>query len=816
MGRYIFRRLWRSPMFTAIALLTLAIGIGANTAIFSVVNGILLKPLPYPEPDRLVGLWHSAAGLNIKELNMSPGNYFTYREQGRAFEDVGLYTGGSGSVTEIGEPERVQCLLVTDGTLPLLGVHPQLGRGFTRRDDEDGSPRTALLTYGYWQRRYAGSPTAIGKQIVVDGRQREIIGILPKSFRFMDMQPSLILPLQFNRNKVVLGNFSYRGIARLKPGMTVASANADVARLLPVMLTLFPPPPGFTVGLFANARLAPAVRLFKQDVVGDIGDVLWVLMGTIGAVLLIACANVANLLLVRAEGRQHELAIRSALGAGRGRIARELLFESIALGLAGGVAGLGVAYGTIRLLIAIAPSSLPRLDEISLDPLVMAFAFGISLLAGGLFGILPVWKYAGVRLNTGLRESGRTVSQSRERHRARAVLVVVQVALALVLLIGSGLMIRTFQALRRVQPGFRQPAEVLTLSVSLPEAQVKDAERVVRMDRDIAARVAAIPGVESAALSSSIPMDGESSSDLLFAEDHPLAEGQLPPIRRFKFVSPGYFATIGNPIVAGRDLTWTDVLSYRPVVLVSENLAREYWRDPARAIGKRVRESSKDEWREIVGVAGNSYDDGVNQPAPASVYWPQMMKNFWGEENRVQRTMTFAIRSKRTGSAAFLGEVRQAVWAVSANSPVAKVKTLGEIYSKSMARTSFTLVMLGIAGGMALLLGVVGIYGVISYSVSQRRREIGIRMALGARRGEVNGMFVRHGMMLAAIGVAFGLGAAVGLTRLIKSLLFGVGAGDPSTYAAVSLGLVAAAMLASYVPARRASAVNPIETLRAE
>jgi predicted permease len=392
----------------------------------------------------------------------------------------------------------------------------------------------------------------------------------------------------------------------------------------------------------------------------------------------------------------------------------------------------------------------------------------------------------------------------------------VQVALALVLLIGSGLMIRTFQALRRVQPGFRQPAEVLTLSVSIPEAQVKDAERVVRMDRDIAARVAAIPGVESAALSSSIPMDGESSSDLLFAEDHPLAEGQLPPIRRFKFVSPGYFATIGNPIVAGRDLTWTDVLSYRPVVLVSENLAREYWRDPARAIGKRVRESSKDEWREIVGVAGNSYDDGVNQPAPASVYWPQMMKNFWGEENRVQRTMTFAIRSKRTGSAAFLGEVRQAVWAVSANSPVAKVKTLGEIYSKSMARTSFTLVMLGIAGGMALLLGVVGIYGVISYSVSQRRREIGIRMALGARRGEVNGMFVRHGMMLAAIGVAFGLGAAVGLTRLIKSLLFGVGAGDPSTYAAVSLGLVAAAMLASYVPARRASAVNPIETLRAE
>ncbi len=815
MGKFILRRLMRSPMFAAITLLTLAIGIGANTAIFSVVNGILLKPLPYTDPERLVGLWHTAPGLNMAELNMAPANYFIYREQGRTFVDVGLYTGGSVSITEVGQPEQVQSLSVTDGTLPLLGVHPELGRIFTRHDDTDGSPRTAVLTWGYWQQRFGGSPAAIGKRILVDGRQHEIIGVLPRSFRFMDPQPSLILPLQFNRNKVVLGNFSFRGIARLRPGVSIASANADIGRMLPIWAASFPPPPGFSVKLFQDARLAPAVRPFKQDVVGDIGEVLWVLMGTIGAVLLIACANVANLLLVRAEGRQHELAIRAALGAGRGRIARELLFESLTLGVAGGALGVGVAYGTIRLLIAIGPSSLPRLHDIAIDPAVLAFAFVTSLVAGALFGILPVWKYAGVRLNTGLRESGRTVSQSRERHHARSVLVVVQVALALVLLIGSGLMIRTFQALRQVNPGFTRPEQVLAVTVSIPEGQVKEENRVARMDQDIIERLSRIPGVQGAALASTVSMTGDGTNDLVFAEDRPMPEGRIPPVRRFKFISPGFFQTVGNPIVAGRDMTWTDVYNYRDVALISENLAREYWHDPAHAIGKRIREGSKDDWREIIGVVGNTYDDGVNKKPVECVYWPFLLKNFWGA-GFVQRTATFAIRSERTGSAAFLDEVRQAVWAVSANSPVANIRTLEEVYSKSMARTSFTLVMLAIAGGMALVLGMIGIYGVISYSVSQRLREIGIRMALGARQSEVNRMFVRHGVVLACIGVGFGLTAAFGLTRLISSLLFGVSTGDPSTYGAMALGLVAAAMLASYLPARRASAVNPIETLRAE
>jgi predicted permease len=433
-----------------------------------------------------------------------------------------------------------------------------------------------------------------------------------------------------------------------------------------------------------------------------------------------------------------------------------------------------------------------------------------------VFGVIPVLKYAGPRVATALRSVGRTFSQGRERHRARNVLVVVQVALALVLLISSGLMIRTFQALRRVQPGFTHPEEVLTLRVTIPEARVKEPERAVHMFEDIVAKMTQVPGVESATFASSMTMDGNTSNDLLFVEDHPIAEGKVPPIRRFKFIAPGLFHTMGRSLVAGRDLTWSEIYGLRPVVIVSENLAREYWRNPAAAIGKRVREGMKDDWREIVGVVGDEYDNGVQAKPPAVVYWPAMLKDFWGEKIFTRRNVAFAIRSKRTGSVAFLGEIRRAVWSVSSTSPLDGVRTLAEIYEKSMARTSFTLIMLAIAGAMALLLGLIGIYGVVSYSVSQRKREIGIRMALGAREQQVSRMFVRHGLILAVIGVACGLAAAAGLTRLIASMLFGVSSADPLTYALVSVGLVGAAMLASYIPSRRAAAVDPVQTLQSE
>ena len=813
----VMRRLSRSPMFTAITLLTLAIGIGANTAIFSVLSGVLLKPLPYSNPDQLVGVWETASGLpNMPEVNASPATYFTFREEGRTFQDIGLWRYDSVSVTGTGEPEQVDSLFVTDGTLPILGVQPIRGRWFTRKDDSPGSAETMMLAYGYWQRKFGGDPSVIGRRIIVDGEAREVIGIMPQSFRFMNRKAALILPFQLDRGKTFIGNFSYQAVARLKPGATIAQANADVARMLPIMLRKFPPAPGISLQMFEQAHFGPSVRPLKVDVVGDIGKTLWLLMATVGTVLLIACANVANLLLVRAEGRQQELAIRAALGAGWSRIARELLYESVTLGVLGGALGVGLAYAAVRLLAAMGPANLPRLDEIAIDPSVLLFALAISLVAGVLFGLIPVFKYAGPGLVTALRQGGRTSSDGRERHRARSVLVVVQVSLALVLLISSGLMIRTVRALKQVQPGFTQPEQILTLHVSIPDAQVPKPEQVVRTYNNILEKIAVIPGVTAVGLSNSITMDGYNDNDPIFAEDRVYSESEIPPLRRYKFISPGFSKTMGNPLIAGRDLTWTDIYESRPVVLVSENLARELWHDPASALGKRVRETPKNQWRQVIGVVGNERDDGVNKKAPTIVYWPMLIKDFWGQPLIAQRGLAFAIRSSRTGSSGFLADVRKAVWSVNPDLPIANVRTVKEIYDRSMARTSFTLVLLTIAAAMALLLGLVGIYGVISYAVSQRTREIGIRIALGAPQRTVRQMFVRQGLVLTAIGVACGLGAALVLTRLMTALLFEVSPLDPMTYCAVSAVLVAAASLASYVPAHRATTIEPVEALRVE
>jgi len=812
--KQILRRMLRSPMFSAITLVTLALGIGANTAIFSVVHRVLLKSLPYSDPETLVGVWQTAPGVGIPELNASPATYFTYREESRTFQDIGMWSTGSVSVTGLAEPEQVNVLYVTDGTLPILGVQPFRGRWFSRKDDSPNQPLTVMLTYGYWQSKFGGDSSALGRTINIDGRPREVIGIMPQSFRFLNRTVALILPYQFNRNETFMGNFSYFAIARLKAGVTIEQANADVARMLPMLPQKFSAPRGMSLQMFEAARIGPNLRPLKQDVIGDIGKVLWVLMATVGIVLLIACANVANLLLVRADGRQQELAVRAALGASWSRIARELLLESMILGVVGGVLGVGVAYGALRLLLYLAPGNLPRLEEISIDPQVLIFAMGVSLVAGFVFGLVPVLKYAGPRFGHVLRGGSRTFSDGRERHRMRSALVVVQVALALVLLIGSGLMIRTFLALRQVQPGFTQPGQILTLRVSIPSGQVREPERVTRMFHDFVEKISAIPGVASVGLSNSITMDGGNNNDPIWVEDHPHAEGKLPPIRRYKHISPGFFRAMGNPILAGRDLTWTDVFEMRPVALISENLAREYWGNPALGAGKRIRENPKGPWREVVGVVGNERDNGVDRAAPTIVYWPMLKSNFWGNPVDVRRNMAFAIRSTRTGSESFLTEVRKAVWSVNPDLPIAAVRTVEFLSERSMARTSFTLVMLAIASGMALLLGIVGIYGVISYSISQRTREIGIRMALGAPREKVRGMFVRHGLFLTGIGVVFGVGAAIPLTRLISTLLFDVKPLDPLTYFAVSALLVLAALAAAYVPARRATLIQPVEALR--
>ena len=817
--KQVLRRLSRAPLFTAITLITLAVGVGANTVIFSVVEGVLLKPLPYPHAEQLIGVWLAAPGIGFAELNISQSIYFIDREQNTTLQDIGVYDGDSMDVTGAGKPEHVPGLDVTDGTLPILGVTPVLGRLFSHKDDSPDAPQTVLLSYGYWQRKFGGSSSVIGRSINIDGKPREIIGVLPREFHFLD-QPdaALFLPFQWDRNKIKLGNFSYRALARLKPGVTMAQASTDMARLLPVVLRSFPAPDGFSISMFEKVRLAPNLRPLKQDVVGNVGNVLWVLMGSIVLVLLVACANVANLLLVRVEGRRQELAIRSALGAGWGRIAAELLFESVVLGVAGSLIGLALAYGALRLLVSIAPTGLPRIHEIGIDLPVLFFTLGLSLVTSLLIGLIPVLKYAGVSANSGLREGGRALSQSRERHRARQTLVVVQVALALVLLICSGLMIRTFRALMHVSPGFTAPDAVQTFRFYIQEAQIPDtqAERAVRMDEEILNKLAAIPGVSSVSFSTAVPMDGRSSNDLVYAQDRVYGEGELPPIRRLKFISPGFFATLGTQLLAGRDLTWTDTYQKRPVAIISENFARQYWHDPNGALGKRIRVANTDDWREIVGVVQDVHDDGVDKAAPSSAYWPVMMDRFEGSKETLRRNIAFILRSPRAGSRSFMNEVQERVWSVNPDVPLAEVSTLGELYTKSMARTSFTLVMLCVAGSMALLLGIVGIYGVISYSVSQRTREIGIRMALGAQRETLTAMFVRQGMRLTLIGAVCGLVTAFVSMRLMSSILFNVSPVDPITYLSITIGVVAVASLACYLPSRRAATVEPMQALRAE
>jgi predicted permease len=632
----------------------------------------------------------------------------------------------------------------------------------------------------------------------------------------MNLHPALVVPFQLDRAKSFIGNFSYQSFGRLKPGVTLDQASADIVRMLPIVFDKFQPAAGATRKMFESARFGPNLRPLARDVIGDVASVLWVLMGTAGIVLLIACANVANLLLVRAGGRQHELAIRAALGAGTGAIARELLFESVTLGLFGGALGLGIARACIALLVYLEPARLPRLDEITIDLPVLLFAFAVSLASGILFGLVPVFKYAGPRIHDALRAGGRNASHGRERHRTRSALVVVQVALALVLLAGSGLMVRSFQAIRAVQPGFTNPAELLTCRVVLPTALMPDNDQVFRTQHDMLDKVRAIPGVVSAALVNSAPMTGDGSNDPIYPEDRPYLEGTLPPIRRYKFITPGYFQTMGNRIVAGRDFTWTDLVDRRDVVLLSENLAREIWGSAAAAVGKRVRENPTARWREVIGVSGDEYDSGADRKASTIVFWPIYTAELWGRPRQVRRSAVFVVRSHRTGTKAFLDEVRAAIWSVQRDIPIANVRTMREIYDRSMARTSFTLVLLAIAAGIALLLGLIGIYGVISYSVAQRTREIGIRIALGAENSAVRAMFVRHGLRLAAMGVAIGLAAAFALTRLMASLLYGVKPADPLTFGAVAVLLALAVLLASYIPARRATNVDPVEALRAD
>jgi len=820
--RLTLRRLGKSPGFAVTVLLTLAIGIGANTSVFSVLNGVLLKPLPYPDSDRLVSLWLNAPGGGLSNftsgLNLSPSMYFTFSDHNRSFASMGVWASQTANVTGLAQPEEVHTAAVSDGVLQTLGTPATVGRWFSQADQDPRGAKPAILSYGYWQRRFGGDRAVIGHSIQVDSLTREIVGVMPRGFRMVDQDFDLLVPLAPDRAHQGLAPFYLNGVARLKPGVTIAQADADVSRLVGVWMDSWSNGPGTNSHYYEVWRITPNFRSLKNQVIGEIGRVLWVVMATVGLVMLIASVNVANLLMVRAESRQQELSIRAALGAGRARITRELLTESLLLGILGGVLSISVAFVGLRLLKALGPGELPRLSEVSLDGYSLGFTLLLSIVCGLLFGSIPALKYSRAKASDALSGSSRTASTGRARNRSRNVLVVAQVAMALVLLVSAVLMIRTFMALRNVAPGFSDAAHVQTMQIAIPNALIPNEQMVTRVQNDIGDQLAAIPDVTAVGFAAAVPLDGNDAN-----WDQILLEGKdyshtVAPMRLYDYVSPGYFQAMGTHLVAGRDFTWTDNYSLRHKVMVSENFAREAWGSAQNAVGKRMREFEELPWEEVIGVVEDVHQHGVDEKTPVIIYWPVLMINPYIRQHPVfcRRFVTFAIHSRRAGNEAFLSQVRQAVWKVSANLPVAGLSTMQETYAQSLARTSFTLVMLALAGSMALALGIIGIYGVISYAISQRTREIGIRMALGAQKHELKWIFVRSALLLTMAGIAIGLAAALALTQGMRALLFGVSPLDPITYLAVPLVLGMAAGLASYLPARRAAAVNPAVALRGE
>jgi predicted permease len=626
------------------------------------------------------------------------------------------------------------------------------------------------------------------------------------------------LPQRFQGSDLLPNDIhAYIGIARLKPGTSLAQASADVGRMLPIWIS----ERGTNGSVLSAARFAPALRPVKQDVIGDVGSVLWLLMGTIGVVLVIACANVANLLLVRAEARRQELTVRAALGAGWHHIVRHLLIESLVLALLGGALGVGLAYAGLRALVAVGPATLPRLSEISIDPLVLAFSLAVSFVSAVLFGLLPIVKHAGPKGTQALHGTasgtGRTLSPSRSQRRSQNALVFVQVALAVVLLVASGLMIRSFRALRSVEPGFVEPDRIQTVRISIPEGQAPELDRVARMQQQILAEIERIPGIASAAFVSALPMEMDYENNMVVtAADRIYPEG-IPPMRRSKSVAPGFFRTMGIPLVAGRDFTWTDVDERRKVAIVSSSLARELWGQSSAALGKQIRVGRVGPLNDVIGVAADVYDSGVDQPPPTIVYWRAGVQDGFGPVPAfLPRDVSFAIRSSQAGTEDLIRQVGRAVWAVDANLPLARVQTLGEIYEQSMSRTSFTLVMLAIAGVMALALGLVGIYAVISYAVTQQRRAIGIRMALGAARSSILGRFLAQGLRVTAVACVSGIVLSLALRGALSRLLFGVSPFDPVTLASVAGVVLLVATLAALIPAARAAFTQPMRTLREE
>jgi predicted permease len=813
------RSLFRCPLFTGVTVLVLALGIGATTAIFTLVDAILLTPLPFDEANRLFAVGHAAPSRGLQNAGQCAAWHLNYEEEAEVFRDLGMWRTGSVGVTGNGEPEMVPIMVATSGLFRALRLDPIIGRGLTPGDEDPDAPNVLMLSYGFWRSRYGGSADALQQTLEVNGEPWTIVGVMPPTLRGLDSDPKIIAALKIDREGLFVGNIGFNAVARLEDGVTVEQAKTDMTRVLPMAWEKFPGGP--VASSKAPTEYTPTLVPLRDNIVGSASAILWILLGGVGVVLLISFANVANLFLVRAETKDTEMAVRAAIGANRGRVAWEYLKETLLLGTLGGVAGLALALICIRVLVAVNVANLPRLAETSINPRVVLFSLGVSLVGGIVVGLVPLMRRGDAGFVESLKQAGQSSMRSRDRRRLQSGLAISQMALTLVLLVAAGLMLRSYLALHKVDPGFGDPQDLLTFRVSIPPSLIEDIEARALAHEAIARRLGEIPGVVTVGMASSIPLGGGGNVNPFWVDGLPSPDAGPPPIRRHKWIGEGYFETLRIPMLAGRSFTWDEIHERIPGALVSESLAREYWGSPEAALGHRVAiQPNPVRWHEIIGVVADVREDGLSLDPVPMVYWPQVNLAFWEgtteEDVQTWRTMGFAIRGARTDHPDFLRAVQEAVWEVNPNLPLRSIGTMNDLISQSVSQTSSTLTLLLVAGGVALILGIVGVYGVIAYAVARRSREIGMRLALGAEKATVTKMVLRQGFVLASTGVALGVALALGLTHLMSALLYDVAPIDPITYVVVAAGLLAVALLASFIPARRAAEVEPMEALRVE
>src|SRR4051794_1705266 len=798
--RYAIRMLAKSPAFTFIAVLTLALAIGANTAIFSVVNAVLLRPLPYPDAEQLVQVFGTQPTL--PEAPTSPANFLEWRAENQVFTHIATYVGQGLNLTGTDKPERVVGARVSADLFQLLGGQPALGRDFTAEEDRDGSDRVVILSYEFWQHRFAGDPNAIGRTITMSDQTYTIVGVMPRGFAFPSTRAQVWTPIAFNAAERATRDTNFIDVvARLKPGVSIEQAQANMTAVAQSQTQRYPE---------TNVGIGIKVASLQEHLVGDVRPMLVVLLGAVGFVLLIACANVANLLLARATARSREMAIRGALGASRSRVVRLLLTESVLLAIVGGALGLLLAIWSLDLLVSLKPANLPRLAEINVNRTVFLFTAAVSVLTGILFGLAPAWQVSKTDLNEGLKESGRGGSDAPRRHRMRALLVISEVALSLVLLIGAGLMIRSFSRLLAVDPGFKAD-HVLAAFVSLPVAKYSKREEQVAFFDRLLERLSNVPGVSAASVVTDIPLYGGSSTGFDVDGRPPALPGQRT-MTDYRMINSDYFAAMGMRIVRGRAFSRHDTEKAPGVVIINETLAARYFagQDP---IGQRLNLSgSPKDLREIVGVVADVRNYGLDAEVKPEVYVP-FLQSAPGYLANMTSALTIVVRSTIDPTA--LGQtLREQVQALDKDQPVSAIKTMEWYLADSMAQRRFNMLLLAVFAGLALVLAAVGIYGVIAYTVTQRTHEMGIRIALGARGGDILRLVFSNAMVTTIVGIMIGLGAAFALTRLLQSLLYQVAATDPVVFATIPLLLLTVAAIATYLPARRAMKVNPISALR--